>query len=108
MREGQKYGFDSLSPLSQLKPSRRWPPLHTHESEEAEILLEGRASYVIEEKRFTVDDSYVAKVSAGLLHTLSMPALKSSGCSLYFQIKTCVQRVGQEPIGENQVIFSPC
>ena len=67
--EGEKYGFGSLSFIISETHPGGGPPLHTHESEEAHVLLDGKATYVIGEKRFTIEGPYIAKVPAGVPHT---------------------------------------
>jgi mannose-6-phosphate isomerase-like protein (cupin superfamily) len=67
--EGIQYGFESLSfIISETQPGGG-PPLHVHESEEAHVLLQGKASYVIGNERFTVEAPFVLKVPAGVPHT---------------------------------------
>ena len=46
------------------------PPLHTHDSEESHIVLHGEIEYMIGDRRFTVEGPYVARVPAGVPHTL--------------------------------------
>jgi len=67
--EGQKYGFEALSFIITETHPNGGPPLHTHESEEAHVLIEGKASYVIGDKRFAAEGPYIAKVPAGVPHT---------------------------------------
>jgi mannose-6-phosphate isomerase-like protein (cupin superfamily) len=67
--EGAKYGFNSLSfILTETQPGGG-PPLHVHECEEAHVLLEGTASYVIGDRKFTVEGPYVVRIPAGVAHT---------------------------------------
>ena len=67
--EGDRYGFDSLSLIITATHPGGGPPLHRHETEEAHVLYEGTASYVIGDRRFTVTGPYVARVPAGMPHT---------------------------------------
>jgi mannose-6-phosphate isomerase-like protein (cupin superfamily) len=67
--EGGDYGFDSLSFILTETHPQGGPPLHTHESEEAHVVLSGRVAYVIGDRRFTVDGPYIARVPAGVPHT---------------------------------------
>jgi mannose-6-phosphate isomerase-like protein (cupin superfamily) len=67
--EGVDYGFKSLSFIITETQSGGGPPLHVHECEEAHVLLEGKASYVIGDQKFTVEAPYVIKIPAGVPHT---------------------------------------
>ena len=59
---GEEYGFDRLSfVLTETQPNGG-PPLHTHTVEEAHVVLSGRVSYVIGDRRLTADGPYVARV----------------------------------------------
>jgi len=66
--EGQHYGFNALSLIITETHPGGGPPLHTHECEEAHILLEGSTSYVIGDQRFTVTAPYVVKIPANVPH----------------------------------------
>lgn len=67
--KGHKHGFESLSfILTQTHPGGG-PPLHTHTTEEAHVLLEGSVTYVIGDKTFAAQGPYVARVPAGVPHT---------------------------------------
>ncbi len=67
--EGQKYGFEALSLIITETHPNGGPPLHTHEVEEAHVLIDGTVLYVIGDSTFTVEGPYVAKVPAGVPHT---------------------------------------
>lgn len=67
--EGAQYGFQSLSFIITETQPGGGPPLHVHECEEAHVLLEGKASYMIGDQRFTVKGPYVVKIPAGVPHT---------------------------------------
>jgi mannose-6-phosphate isomerase-like protein (cupin superfamily) len=67
--EGGKYGFQSLSFIITETQPGGGPPLHVHDCEEAHVLLEGKATYMIGDQRFTVEGPYVVKIPAGLPHT---------------------------------------
>jgi mannose-6-phosphate isomerase-like protein (cupin superfamily) len=67
--EGVNYGFKSLSFIITETQSGGGPPLHVHECEEAHVLLEGTATYVLGVQKFTVEGPYVVKVPAGVPHT---------------------------------------
>jgi len=67
--EGEIHGFESLSFILTETHPGGGPPLHTHKSEEAHILLEGSVVYVIGDRTFTARGPYVARVPAGMPHT---------------------------------------
>jgi mannose-6-phosphate isomerase-like protein (cupin superfamily) len=67
--EGQQYGFEALSFIVTETYPGGGPPLHTHESEEAHVLLDGEVKYVIGDQRFTVSGPYVVKIPARVPHT---------------------------------------
>lgn len=69
MMDGQDYGFEALSFILTETHPNGGPPLHTHETEEAHVLLHGEVSYVIGDRRFTTRAPYVARVPAGMPHT---------------------------------------
>ena len=72
---GKEHGFKQLSfIITETRPGGG-PPLHTHDTEEAHIVLSGSASYLIEDpatkerKRFTIRGPYVVRIPAGHPHT---------------------------------------
>lgn len=67
--EGVNYGFKSLSFIITETQPGGGPPLHVHECEEAHVLLEGKATYVIGDQKFTVEGPYVVKIPARTPHT---------------------------------------
>jgi len=75
MMIGKDHGFERLSfIITETRPGGG-PPLHAHETEEAHVLLEGSASYVMEEagtnrqKTFSVRGPYIVRIPAGVPHT---------------------------------------
>lgn len=69
LMRGDVHGFDSLSLILTDTQPCGGPPIHTHETEEAHVLYEGCAVYLIGDERFTVHGPYVARVPAGVPHT---------------------------------------
>ena len=67
--DGADYGFKSLSFILTETHPNGGPNLHTHETEEAHILLEGKVTYLIGDRRFTVEGPYITRVPAGVPHT---------------------------------------
>jgi len=66
---GRDYGFQELSFIITETHPHGGPPLHTHKTEEAHVVLAGTMEYIIGEERFTVTAPYVARVPAGVAHT---------------------------------------
>jgi quercetin dioxygenase-like cupin family protein len=66
---GDQYGFENLSFIVTETHPGGGPGLHVHDTEEAHVLLEGRAKYRVGDKTFTVQAPYIAKVHAGVPHT---------------------------------------
>jgi mannose-6-phosphate isomerase-like protein (cupin superfamily) len=67
--DGADYGFKSLSFILTETHPGGGPNLHTHETEEAHILLEGKVTYLVGDRRFTVEGPYITRVPAGVPHT---------------------------------------
>ena len=67
--EGAQYRFESLSFIITETQPGGGPPLHVHECEEAHVLLEGKATYMIGDQKFTVEGPYVVNIPAGVPHT---------------------------------------
>jgi mannose-6-phosphate isomerase-like protein (cupin superfamily) len=75
MMIGKDHGFERLSfIITETRPGGG-PPLHVHETEEAHVLLEGSARYVMEDmqtkqqKTFSVKGPYIVRIPAGVPHT---------------------------------------
>lgn len=67
--EGKDVGFNSLSfTITETHPGGG-PPMHTHTSEEAHIVIDGHITYVIGDSIFTAKGPLVTNVPAGVPHT---------------------------------------
>ena len=66
---GEEYGFEALSIFITETHPNGGPRLHSHDVEEAHVLLEGSVQYVIGDQKFTVQAPYIAKVPANVPHT---------------------------------------
>ncbi len=66
---GPEYGFEKLYFILTETHPCGGPPLHTHDTEEAHVLIEGRATYVMGDKQLSVEGPYIARVPAGMPHT---------------------------------------
>jgi len=67
--EGGNHGFESLSFILTETHPGGGPPLHRHGCEEAHVLLEGSARYLIGERTFTAQAPYVVRIPANVPHT---------------------------------------
>ena len=102
---GKDHGFKSLSFIVTETHPGGGPPLHTHETEEAHVLLEGRATYWIEnpvthERRtFTVEAPYIARVPAAFQHTFINAGDKPFNLVAVFpDDKLTYNEVGKNPL----------
>lgn len=97
--EGYEYGFQGLSFILTETHPCGGPPLHTHDSEEAHVLLEGKASYVIGEKRFSIEGPYIAKVPAKVPHTfINVGAREFNLVAVFPDKKPTYHQLGDNPL----------
>jgi len=68
LMRGNEHGFEDLSLILTETQPCGGPPVHTHDSEEAHVLLEGCAEYLIGEQYFTAHGPYIARVPSGVPH----------------------------------------
>ena len=69
--DGHTYGFEGLSFIITETRPHGGPPLHTHRTEEAHVVLSGTMEYVIGDERFIWQAPYVVRVPAGTPHTFA-------------------------------------
>jgi mannose-6-phosphate isomerase-like protein (cupin superfamily) len=67
--EGGNHGFESLSFILTETHPGGGPPLHIHGCEEAHVLLEGSARYIIGKTTFDAQAPYVVRIPANVQHT---------------------------------------
>lgn len=67
--EGREYGFDALSIITTDTYPGGGPPLHTHETEEAHVLQEGRYRVLIDDRPIDVAGPAVVRIPARVPHT---------------------------------------
>jgi len=107
---GDQYGFDALSFIISETHPGAGPGLHTHDTEEAHVLLEGSIEYRIGDKTFTVQAPYVARVPAGVPHTFINTGNKPFNLIAVFASKHPVtKRIGPNPLiptGQNKEVRS--
>lgn len=97
--EGNDYGFEGLSFILTETHPCGGPPLHTHDTEEAHVLLDGKASYVIGDKRFVVEGPYIARVPAKVPHTfMNVGAHEFQLVAVFPDKKLTYQKVGDNPL----------
>ena len=97
---GEDYGFDSLSFILTETHPNGGPPLHTHETEEAHVVLRGSMEYIIGDRRFSVQGPYVARVPAGVPHTF----LNTGGESLNLTAIFPSKRLTYTVVGANPLV----
>ena len=96
---GEAYGFESLSLIVTDTYPGGGPRLHSHDVEEAHVLLEGSATYVIGDQTFTVQAPYVAKVPAGVPHAFINAGAKRMNIVAVFPSKKPEFRIlGPNPL----------
>lgn len=96
---GDQYGFEELSFIVTETHPGGGPGLHVHDTEEADVLLEGSAQYRIGDKTFTVQAPYVAKVPAGVQHAFMNVGSKRFNLIAVFASKhPHTKRIGPNPL----------
>lgn len=96
---GDQYGFESLSFIITETHPGGGPGLHVHDTEEAHVLLEGRAQYRIGDKTFIVQAPYVARVPAGVPHTFINAGQNTFNLIAVFASKhPNTKRIGPNPL----------
>ena len=96
---GDQYGFNALSFIISETHPGGGPGLHTHDTEEAHVLLEGTIEYRIGDKTFTVQAPYVARVPAGVPHTFINAGTKPFNLIAVFASKHPIStRIGPNPL----------
>ena len=96
---GDQYGFETLSFIVSETHPGGGPGFHVHDTEEAHVLLEGRAQYRIGDKTFTVQAPYVARVPAGVPHTFIIAGTEPFNLIAVFGSKhPNTTRIGPNPL----------
>ncbi len=99
---GEDYGFEALSIFITETHPTGGPRLHSHDVEEAHVLLEGSARYMIGDRTFTVEAPYVAKVPPNVPHTFVNAGAEPMHIIAVFPSK----RPGIKILGPNPMIPS--
>lgn len=71
--EGKDHGLSGLSVIITDTRPGGGPPLHSHDSEEAQILSNGRYRVLIGERQFDVTGPATVRIPAGVPHTFVNP-----------------------------------
>ena len=74
--DGADYGFGALSFIVTETHPGGGPDLHQHDTEEAHVLFDGKVTYIIGDRRLTVEGPYIARIPAGVPHTFLNAGLR--------------------------------
>jgi mannose-6-phosphate isomerase-like protein (cupin superfamily) len=100
---GKNYGFDALSIIITETHSHGGPPLHTHDVEEAHIVLGGTMDYVLGESRFRAEAPYSARVPPGVAHTfVNAGASPLNLVAVFSSDNHSTELVGPNPLVEDR------
>lgn len=67
--EGQRHGYRNLTVGITYTAPGGAPPMHTHEGEEAHVLLEGKILYALGDDVFTIDGPYIVNIPPMVPHS---------------------------------------
>lgn len=67
--EGKNHGMTSMSFVITETQIGGGPPLHTHPTEEAHVVLTGKVTYYIEDSVFTVSAPFLVRIPPNTPHT---------------------------------------
>ena len=67
--EGQRHGYRNLTIGITYTAPGGAPPMHTHEGEEAHVLLEGKILYALGDDVFTVEGPYIVNIPPMVPHS---------------------------------------
>jgi len=67
--EGQRHGYRNLTVGITYTAPGGAPPMHTHEGEEAHVLLEGKILYALGDKIFTLEGPYIVNIPPMVPHS---------------------------------------
>lgn len=96
---GDQYGFETMSFIITETHPGGGPGLHTHDVEEAHVLLDGHAQYRVGDATFSVNGPYVAKVPAGVPHTfINAGAAPFNLIAVFASKHPNTKRVGPNPL----------
>ncbi len=67
--EGQRHGYKNLTVGITYTAPGGAPPMHTHEGEEAHVLLEGKILYALGDEIFEIDAPYIVNIPPMVPHS---------------------------------------
>jgi quercetin dioxygenase-like cupin family protein len=67
--EGQRHGYRNLTIGITYTAPGGAPPMHTHEGEEAHVLLEGKILYALGDDVFTIEGPYIVNIPPMVPHS---------------------------------------
>ena len=82
--EGQRNGYKNLTiGITETFPGGA-PPMHSHEGEEAHVLLEGDILYALGDTTFTIKAPYIVNIPAGMPHAFKNIGDKTANLVVIF------------------------
>lgn len=69
--EGQRHGYKNLTIGITYTAPGGAPPMHTHQGEEAHVLLEGKILYALGDEIFTMDAPYIVNIPPMVPHSFT-------------------------------------
>ena len=82
--EGQRNGYNNLTiGITETFPNGA-PPMHSHEGEEAHVLLEGDVLYALGDTLFTLKAPYIVNIPAGMPHAFKNIGKKTANLVVIF------------------------
>jgi quercetin dioxygenase-like cupin family protein len=67
--EGQRHGYRNLTIGITYTAPGGAPPMHTHEGEEAHVLLQGKILYALGDEIFTIEGPYILNIPPMVPHS---------------------------------------
>jgi quercetin dioxygenase-like cupin family protein len=67
--EGQRHGYRNLTVGITYTAPGGAPPMHTHEGEEAHVLLEGKILYALGDDIFSIEGPYIVNIPPMVPHS---------------------------------------
>ena len=67
--EGQRHGYQNLTIGITYTAPGGAPPMHTHQGEEAHVLLEGKVLYALGDEIFTIEGPYIVNIPPMVPHS---------------------------------------
>jgi len=81
---GEAYGYNGLTiGVTETFPGGA-PPMHSHEGEEAHVLLEGEILYALGDTMFTIKAPYIVNIPAGVPHAFKNIGKKTANLIVIF------------------------